>query len=278
MTFGNKLTALRPFTVISLFALIGLTGCAQTYDDTKGWGNDVEAWFRKDFLKTVEASIESLEEELAGSGEPAAAQSAPAASPMTDSQMAAKTMPAPAPAPAPQTSRSAPETEVASTAPGIPAVTAKAPAPDSKKVPAPVSSAQENLYPQTAGKPPAEPAMVKTASATPAARTAKPQASAKAAGLALHLSSNKTKDTAMREWAQLKAAFPQQLASLDLEIARTDLGKKGVFYRVMAGRLTDKTAAVRICSELRKKEQYCAVMPAPKPQSQAKTAQINTPG
>lgn len=254
MTFGCRFSAIRPFALISLLALLGLTGCAKVYDDTKGWGNDVEAWFRRDVIQGIKTSFENIDEEP---GATAVAQ-APA---MTEPKMSGK--PISAPATAPGTTEANKEVQLASTAAEIPAVTTNA---GRRKAATPGQSTAENIYPQTAGRPASEPAMAKTAAA-PSPLPAKQHKAAKAGQLALHLSSNKTKKAAIQEWAQLKSAFPDQLKNLQLEVTRADLGKKGVFYRVMAGPFPDKPAAARTCAALKKKEQYCAVMPAPNVQS-----------
>lgn len=294
MTFGSRTAGPRPLALISLIGLIGLSGCQQTYDDTKGWGNDVEAWFREDFIKSVEASIEIIEEEITGPGETSVAQAAEgqdaaddaamsdgevmmpkgkaADGTMAKPEMAKAEMNTSSASPKNSAGQQAQETQVASTAPELPAMAVKK-APMQKKPAAAAGSQnpQQNLYPQTAGKPAPEPAAQPKAS--------KPQkAASKPNGMALHLSSNRTKESANREWAQLKAAFPEQLGSLDLEIARTDLGAKGVFFRVIAGSFTDKSSAARICAELRKKKQYCAVMQAPKAAAQAQTAERKAAG
>lgn len=303
MTFGSKKTGIWPIALLSLVGLIGLSGCQQTYDDTKGWGNDVEAWFRDDFIKHVEASIEIIEEEIAGPGETAVAQEPESQDPASDSaeaaampegkvmmpknttaegkmaqpemakaEMAKTETNASSASPERSANQAAQETQVASTAPELPAMAAKKAAMEkNSRVPVDSRNAQQNLYPQTASKPAPEPAA--------GAKASKPQkAAGKPAGMALHLSSNRTKESANREWTQLKTAFPEQLGNLDLKIARTDLGEKGVFFRVMAGSFTDKSSASRICAELRKKKQYCAVMEAPKAASQAQTAEKKTAG
>ncbi|TQV80432.1 SPOR domain-containing protein [Denitrobaculum tricleocarpae] len=283
MTFAEKSRAIRPFALISLLTLGGLTGCQQTYDDTKGWGNDVEAWFREDFIKDVKASIDDIGEEISGLSGAETAQSTATpdsvAVPQTaDAEKSAAETLSEGMTASPETiSEQGRETQVASTAPEIPSVTTDAPAQETPKPAATSQTARPNLYPQTAGKPPAETAKAETAPAKPKPAV-KQVAGKQKADMALHLSSNKTKESAMREWTELKKAFPDQLGGLNLEIARTDLGKKGVFFRVMAGPFADKPAAARVCSELKKKEQYCAVMQAPAGQSQAQSARIESQG
>ncbi|WP_282609190.1 SPOR domain-containing protein [Pelagibius sp. Alg239-R121] len=246
--------------MITLFALLGLTGCAQVYDDTKGWGNDVEAWFRSDVIKPIRAKIHGEEELHDGQMAPALVEAVPAQAP------AAVPMNAPAPAqskPTPQ------PTVVASTAAKVPVVTSDKPMTDAHaKAPADTShgGAAHNLYPQTAGKAPHKPSAKNPESATQH-KEAKQHSSDHKPAMAVHLSSNKSKEAAMQEWSQLKSAFPKQLSGLELDVERADLGKKGVFFRVLAGPFEDKSAARQICSQLKKKQQYCAVMPAPKAQS-----------
>ena len=125
------------------------------------------------------------------------------------------------------------------------------------------ASADTNLYPQTAGKAPQSSAAEKSKKPE-VEHKAQQHAASVPSSMALHLSSNKTEAAAKQEWGQLKSAFPQLLGGLSLDIERTDLGKKGVFYRVLAGSFADKPAAAQICSQLKKKQQYCAVMRAPK--------------
>ncbi len=293
MTFRRKTLASRPLSIIALVSFVGLTGCAQVYDDTKGWGNDVEDWFRQEFIQELKNSIHSIGKEPAGTPtdgkptEPALVQrpAAPAEATGNAPVMAAKSAPSPSGAsagtatagqmtkPAVPATNGAAANAVASNAADLPNIPAQAASPG-RPDPA-QNSTQKNLYPQTAGKPPANAAGTKTA-ALPPKKPAKKPAQNPASGLALHLSSNKSKEAAQREWAELKSAFPDQLRDLNFRIVRTDLGKKGVFYRVLAGSYADKPAAKQICSQLRKKQQYCAVMPAPNSPAQAKAAAPKT--
>lgn len=223
---------------LAALSLLALSGCSQLYDDTKGWGNDVEAWFQRDVLGPIGAEMRG-EPYPRRNEEPALAQKS--AEPMTDNKSGPMVKEAMA------KEITAKNNQIASADASLPAgATASAETAPPKKA-AMVKAEAAQVYPQTAGKAP-EAAMMKK--------------SGKA--MALHLSSNRSKESAMQEWAQLKAAFPEQLAGLAPAFMRTDLGKKGVFFRVLAGPLPDKPAAARVCSELKKKQQYCAVMPAAK--------------
>lgn len=260
----------RSFTPLIALTALALSGCSQVYDDTKGWGNDVEAWFRKDVLAPIGAEIRGepyppRTETPALVEQPASPATQVVAMPKPESEAMAKDS-----APADTMAKGA---VVASTDASLP-VAAATPA-DAPRAAMPAKPEAgglgTNIYPQTAGKAP-DAAQMKKPEAAPetapkaAAKKAEPASKPKAAGaaMALHLSSNKTKDSAMREWAQLKTAFPKLLGELEPEIARTDLGKKGVFYRVLAGSFQDKPAAAQICSQLKKKQQYCMVLRSPK--------------
>lgn len=97
-----------------------------------------------------------------------------------------------------------------------------------------------------------EPAVTATplAPATPVAAPAK--------GVAVHLASLASEVAAEKEWTGLQAKFPQ-LRELSPAISRTDLGKKGVYYRLKAGPLASKSAAAKLCKELKAKKQFCQV-------------------
>ncbi len=236
---------------LAALSLLALSGCSQLYDDTKGWGNDVEAWFQRDVLGPIGAEMRG-EPYPRRNEEPALAQKS--AEPMTDNKsgpMVKEAMVKEAMA----KETTAKNNQIASADASLPAgATASAETAPPKKA-AMVKAEAAQVYPQTAGKAP-EAAMMK--------KPEKAMMKKSGEAMALHLSSNRSKESAMQEWAQLKAAFPVQLAGLAPAFMRTDLGKKGVFFRVLAGPLPDKPAAARVCSELKKKQQYCAVMPAAK--------------
>lgn len=258
---------IRPCAVLLALAALTLSGCSQVYDDTKGWGNDVEAWFRQDVLAPIGAEMRgepypprneapALAQDRAEPPQQPEAMAKAASDRAVKESMAKDSM----------AKDSLPkDTVVASTDSRLPAVTAAPAKQRAAEKPAQANAAPlgANVYPQTAGKAAGAAETKKSDDMKMAAKNAT-AANPAAAAMALHLSSNKSKESAMREWGQLKSAFPEQLGGLKLNIARTDLGKKGVFYRVLAGPFDDKPSAAQVCSQLKKKQQYCAVMPAPK--------------
>lgn len=82
--------------------------------------------------------------------------------------------------------------------------------------------------------------------------------------MVLHLSSLRSEEAAKREWNDLQQTYPGPLGSLKAEIRRTELGEKGVFYRVLAGPLPSRSAAKEACAALKAKNlrQYCRVLPS----------------
>ncbi|MGB0682476.1 MAG: SHOCT domain-containing protein [Magnetovibrionaceae bacterium] len=74
----------------------------------------------------------------------------------------------------------------------------------------------------------------------------------------VHLASYRSEKAARDGWAQLKKNHPQQLGSLSMDIARVNMGAgKGTFYRLKAGPLTSASAAKDLCSQLKRRRQYC---------------------
>lgn len=74
---------------------------------------------------------------------------------------------------------------------------------------------------------------------------------------ALHLASYRSKKDAERGWTQLRRAYKRELADLQSEITKVNLGPKGIFYRLKAGPLADKAEAKSLCRKLKRKRQFC---------------------
>ena len=75
---------------------------------------------------------------------------------------------------------------------------------------------------------------------------------------AVHLASYRTRKAANRGWSQLRRAHKALLGELSSEITRVNLGpRKGIFFRLKAGPLTDKAAAGDICRKLKSRRQFC---------------------
>ena len=107
----------------------------------------------------------------------------------------------------------------------------------------PVSQPQ----PQTAGK---------AAQAGPA--PSKP-AGGKAGGIRLQLGSVRSEDAARQEWERIKRKSTDLLGNLSATPIRTDLGDKGIYYRIQTGPVADLPAAERICSELKQRSIGCII-------------------
>lgn len=121
--------------------------------------------------------------------------------------------------------------------------------------------------PKAAAKPaPAKP--VEKAAAprkgTTAAAAAPQKATAAAAPAAIaggriqvRLASLRTPEEARTEWARLKHENADLLGSLTAVAVRTDLGDKGIYYRIEAGPFANMTAAERLCGEMKRRNLGC---------------------
>ena len=111
-------------------------------------------------------------------------------------------------------------------------------------------------------KPPAKPAAEPKASAQakpPAAPRITMVAPEPAAGgkIQVRLGSLRSPDAAREEWARLKRANADLLGNLKANAVRTDLGEKGIYYRIEAGPFADAAAAERLCAELKRRNHGC---------------------
>jgi cell division septation protein DedD len=76
----------------------------------------------------------------------------------------------------------------------------------------------------------------------------------------VQLGAVRSQDGAQTEWARLRKRYPDLLGKLELVVTRADLGKKGVFYRLRAGPLSDQAAARKLCDDLAQKKVGCLVV------------------
>ena len=153
---------------------------------------------------------------------------------------AEKPMPRPAPPP-PSAAASAPSDAAAPAPQPAPAQVAVAPPP------APVAPIKPK--PEAAAKP-----------ASAKAEAAKPEAAKAEAGggpVKLHLGSLRTPDAAREEWQRLKHDNPDLLGKLTAVAVRSDLGDKGIYYRIEAGPVSDRGAAAKLCDELKRRNFGC---------------------
>ena len=101
-----------------------------------------------------------------------------------------------------------------------------------------------------AGKAAAKPTAQPKAAATPAP-------AGPASPLRVRLGSLRSPDAAREEWVRLKRDNEDLLGRLTAVAVRTDLGDKGIYYRVEAGPLSDPAAAERLCGELKRRKLGC---------------------
>ena len=162
--------------------------------------------------------------------EPTAAAAAGPAEAPADMQLAAA-------GPAPGQPAAAP----AAPAAAAPEAAAEAPpAPEAKPAPQQVASLQA----APAAKPkPAKPA-VQTAAATPAAAAAPTK-------YVVQVGSKKNQTEALASFADMQQKYPTLLANYRPMVQKADLGAKGVWYRLRIGPIADKTAATKLCGQLK---------------------------
>ena len=156
--------------------------------------------------------------------------------------------------------------------PGAPPVEKLLPAAE-QPLPRPVAPPKEIAAAMPPAMTPAPPQAVPAPAAPATTQTAKPAAKAAAkpaqpaatpvkapAGtgpIQLRLASLKTPDEARDEWARLKRENPDILGKLTAVAVKTDLGDKGVYYRIQAGSFSDAAAAEKLCSELKRRKLGC---------------------
>ncbi|MBY6263588.1 SPOR domain-containing protein [Azospirillum sp. 412522] len=152
-----------------------------------------------------------------------------------------------------------------------PAAPAKpAPAPQQQvasaaKPPAPPAAppAQQNAAPsmgQLIAKLEAASLPAAPAKATP--QPAKPAAAPAAGGSGgwrVQLASVRSEGEAAAEWRRLAGRHPDALGGLSMQVARVDLGEKGIFYRVQ-GAGADEARAKSACTQLRAQNVGCVVV------------------
>lgn len=100
-----------------------------------------------------------------------------------------------------------------------------------------------------------------TVLAVPAAQPAvQPAAPAAAAGdFVVQVSSQRSEDAARSAFSGLQRRFPSVLGSQSPDIARADLGSRGVFYRVRVGPMETRVAAADFCQSLKSAGGDCIV-------------------
>lgn len=103
----------------------------------------------------------------------------------------------------------------------------------------------------------AKPAATKTETA--AAKPAAQAAAATGGNVYIQLGSYRSTDGAATDWKKLKQKHPELLKGLDMRTQRVDLGDKGVFNRLQAGKVSEARAK-EICDALKADANSCIVV------------------
>lgn len=192
----------------------------------------------------------------------------------------AKAEPPPAEAAKPvEAAKPEPAKEVAKAEPAKPAAPAKADQDDLASLVAAATGGREAATGPINTKPGAAPAAQAPAPEAPAPQTqvaaaplvavpapapaAAPPAvspAAMAGAFQIQLASARSEQGAMGEWNRIVGKNKDALAGLTPNVARVDLGEKGVFFRLRAGPLKDKAAADAVCSALGAQNVGCIVV------------------
>ena len=75
----------------------------------------------------------------------------------------------------------------------------------------------------------------------------------------IQLASVRSEGEAAAEWRRIAGRHPDALGGLSMQVARVDLGDKGVFYRVQ-GTGADEARAKSVCAQLRAQNVGCVVV------------------
>jgi len=150
----------------------------------------------------------------------------------------------------------APEQPMPRPAPGAKEILLEPPAaaatrPASAPAAAPATQAAAKPAAKAAAKPAAAPA--KSAAAPPAAAAP----AGKASPVQIQLGSLRSPEAARDDWTRLKRENADLLGKLTAVAVRTDLGDKGIYYRVLAGSFGDAAAAEKLCGELKRRNLGC---------------------
>jgi|GEM_PF-2929130 len=108
---------------------------------------------------------------------------------------------------------------------------------------APLVGGEAPPAPTAKPKPAAKPAAQQTAAATPAA--------AAPSKYVVQVGSKKNQTDALASFADMQQKYPSLLANYRPIVQKADLGAKGTWYRLRIGPIADKTAANKLCGQLK---------------------------
>jgi hypothetical protein len=143
----------------------------------------------------------------------------------------------------------APQQQVASVA--------KPPAPPAQQNAAP--SMGQLIAKLEAASLPAAPAKAAPQPAKPAPTSAPAPVAGGSGGWRVQLASVRSEGEAAAEWRRLAGRHPDALGGLSMQVAKVDLGEKGIFYRVQ-GAGADEARAKSACAQLRAQNVGCVVV------------------
>ncbi len=168
---------------------------------------------------------------------------------------------APAQAPAPQVASAETPGSVPATQPQVqahlaaaPAATPAPPAAQPPAAPTAQAAAADIAEPQqVASIPPPAPVKPKPVKVATAADTPAPKATpAKSPSqFVVQVGSKQNQTDALATFADMQQKYPTLLSSYRPMVQKADLGAKGVWYRLRIGPINDKTAASKLCSQLK---------------------------
>lgn len=111
------------------------------------------------------------------------------------------------------------------------------------------------VRPTPTNTPAAAPAQASAGAPAPMAKTEMSKASGPQP--AVHLASYRSAKQAENGWKQIMRSHGKLLGQLEHEVSRVKLGSKGTYFRLKAGPLQSVTEAKSLCSQLKRRRQFC---------------------
>ena len=141
------------------------------------------------------------------------------------------------------------------------------PMPQAAPMPAPAAAPVAAAVPPPAAAPApvaADPQPVAAIPPQPQVAAAAPApAPAKPTKFVVQVGSKQNQTEALATFADMQQKYPTLLASYRPMVQKADLGSKGVWYRLRIGPIVDKTAATKLCGQLKSQgHPDCLVMAA----------------
>ncbi|MDX1485278.1 MAG: SPOR domain-containing protein [Alphaproteobacteria bacterium] len=126
------------------------------------------------------------------------------------------------------------------------------------EIEAPPSKAATAKAPERAPKPEAVPEVPQTTARATPEKTPAPVTAA--TGYRVQLGAVRSKARAVSEATRLTQRHKTVLGKLMVTANRADLGKRGIYYRLQAGPLADRSAAEALCRKLKARKTGCIVV------------------